>query len=126
MKKILLTILLTASPVFAFEDYMIISSEPVSSVVALNPEIVSVTTVFTIDNEKKNIIISPKQCGKTKINVVVKNSLKNIDVSVSENKTSVNTPLGFKSYSLDNPPAMPYLPKPPMKLFAPEAEKGGK
>ena len=53
MKKILLTILLLSTPASAFEDYMVISNQPVKSVSVQNPEVLDSSVLLTIDNQKK-------------------------------------------------------------------------
>ncbi|MBQ8168544.1 hypothetical protein IJZ97_03915 [bacterium] len=126
MKKILLTILLTALPACAFEDYMIISSVPVKSVSVENSEILQAQPLFTIDNQKKVIIVTPKSKGKTKINVNFFDGTKTLDVKVYENKTMIKPQEGFNYFLMDFPPQEPYIPLPPANLILPEPPKGGK
>lgn len=112
MKKILLTILLLSTPAFAFEDYMVISNQPVKSVSVQNPEILDSAILFTIDNQKKDIILTPKKAGKTKVIVGLYNYTKKFDVKVSENKTSIDLPEGFNAFLMDSPPKAYEIPKP--------------
>lgn len=116
MKQFILTILLLSSPVFAFEDYMIISNHPVKFVRAQDKEILDVFVLSTIDNQKKNIIITPKKVGKTKIVVNFANNedSEKIDVKVTENRTFMNVPSDFKLFLLDVPPKAVEIPQPPM------------
>lgn len=117
MKKFLLTtlLLLLSLPAFAFEDYMMISNTPVKSVSVQNPEILDVSVLYTIDNQKKNIIITPKKVGKTKINIGLSEQagLKNVDVKITEKKTFINAPIDFNLFILDSPPVSYDIPKPP-------------
>ena len=114
MKKILLTVLLISSTVFAFEDYMVISTQPVKSVRVNNPEILDSSVLFTIDNQKKDIILTPKKVGKTKITVELYNQTKRFDVKVTENKTFIDVPDGFYVFLMDSPPKAYPIPKPPV------------
>ena len=115
MKKILLTIILLSTPAFAFEDYMVISNTPVKSVSVQNSEILDVSVLYTIDNQKKNIIITPKKTSQTKINIDLLNQIgsKKIDVKITEKKTFINAPLDFNLFLLDSPPESYDIPKPP-------------
>ena len=119
MKKFLLTILLLSTPGFAFEDYMLISNHPVKSVSVQNPEILDVSVLYTIDNQKKNIIIAPKKAGKTKIVADTFADSKKIDVKVTEDKTFISVPDGFNLFLMDSPPKAYDIPEPPVY-------KGGK
>ncbi len=125
MKKILLTVLLSTMPVYAFEDYMIISTSPVKSVTVQNQDIINVKPVFTIDNEKKIIIVTPKSKGKTKINVNLYDSEKTIDVKVTEDSTTLKPQNGFNYFLMDTPPQKPEIPLPPANSILPTPPKGG-
>jgi len=126
MKKILLTILLTVTPAYAFEEYMIISNMPVKSVTVQNPEIVKVQPVFTIDNEKKIIILTPLTNGKTKINIERVNDKKTLEVKISEDLTKIKPQDGFNYFSIDIPPENFIIPLPPANEILPKPPKGGK
>ena len=84
MKKLLLTILLLTTPAFAFEDYMIISNSAVKSVDVQDESVLEAKILFTIDNERKVLIISPKKVGNTKIQVQTDDGQKNLKVTVKE------------------------------------------
>lgn len=114
MKKILLTILLTSLPACAFENYMIISETPVKSVAVQNPEILSAQPVFTIDNEKKIIVVTPKSSGKTSINIDLYGNKKNIEVKVTESSTHIKPQDGFNYYVMELPPQTVDILPPPM------------
>ena len=128
MKKLILTILLTATPVCAFEDYMIISSAPVKSVAVQNQEILDAKPVFTIDNKKKVIIITPKSNGKTKINIDLFDKKETLDIKIDTNKTTIKPHKGFNYFSVDIPPEEYIIPLPPANEILPEPPKfkGGK
>ena len=128
MKKLILTILLTAAPACAFEDYMIISNSPVKSVAVQNQEILDAKPVFTIDNKKKVIIITPKSNGKTKINIDLFDKKETLDIKIDTNKTTIKPHKGFNYFSVDIPPEEYIIPLPPANEILPEPPKfkGGK
>lgn len=128
MRRILLTILLTAMPACAFEDYMIISETPVKSVTVQDPEILTAKPVFTIDNEKKIIIVTPQKAGKTKVTVNLYEETKSLDIKVNENKTTIKPQAGFNYYLMDIPPHGITIPFPPANIILPQPPKykGGK
>ncbi len=128
MKKLLLTLLILNSPVQAFENYMIISSSPVKSVTVQNKEILDADPVFTIDNQKKVIVITPKSKGKTKIHVELFDNTKTIDIKIEKDKTLIKPQEGFNYFSVDIPPEEYIIPLPPANEILPEPPKfkGGK
>ena len=128
MKKLILTILLTAAPACAFEDYMIISNSPVKSVTVQNQEVLDAKPVFTINNEKKIIIITPKTNGKTKINIDLFDKKETLDVKIESEKTTIKPLKDFNYYSVDIPPEEYIIPPPPANEILPEPPKfkGGK
>lgn len=128
MKKLILTIILTATPACAFEDYMIISNSPVKSVAVQNQEILDAKPVFTINNEKKVIIITPKANGKTKINIDLFDKKESIDIKIDKEKTTIKPHKGFNYFSVDIPPEEYIIPLPPANEILPEPPKfkGGK
>lgn len=121
MKKLLLIILLInfMSPVFAFEDYMIVSKIPVKSVAVENNKIINVNPLFTIDNEKKIIILSPISTGKTKITVNTIEDEKIIEVKITNKKTSLKPQEGFEYFQMDDPPFEIEIPEPPAVIDIP-------
>ncbi len=115
MKKLLLTVLLIISslPACAFENYMIVSEAPFKSAAAENPDIVSAKPVFTIDNKKKIILITPHKSGKTKINILFSGSKTTLDIKITNKKTTINPQDGFEYFKLDEPPeGIEILPPP--------------
>ena len=124
MKKILLTILFLVSPVYAFENYMLISNVPVKSVSVAESEILEAKTLYTIDNMKKIIVVTPKKEGKTSININLYNANKKIDVKISNKVTKFYNTDGFTLFEMDSPPSEVYIPSPPQKveIFSPPTE----
>lgn len=131
MKKLLLTTLLIISPAYAFEDVLIISPAPVNSVTVKDSSIVQAKPVFTIDNEKKFIILTPQKNGKTEIEIKTSDNTQKIDIQVGE-KTKLNLPKDFAVFEIDIPPENIEIPLPPeaIEIIAPpklnSEMKGGK
>ena len=66
MKKILFILLIFLIPqAQAFEDYLILSDSPVSSINWSDDDVISATPLFTIDNNKNTIILKAKKEGMT-------------------------------------------------------------
>ncbi|MBE7709747.1 MAG: hypothetical protein E7Z93_04780 [Cyanobacteria bacterium SIG32] len=128
MKKLLLTFLILSAPVYAFENYMVISNSPVKSVTVQNKEILDAKPVFTIDNQKKIIIITPKSNGKTKINIDLFDKKETLDIKIDTDKTTIKLHKGFNYFSIDIPPEEYIIPLPPANEILPEPPKfkGGK
>lgn len=119
MKRLLTILLLTATPACAFEDYMIISNSPVRAIIVENPEILNARPIFTIENEKKIILVTPQAKGKTRILVDLFGATKNIEVKVENNSTKLKPQEGFNYFVMDIPPQELPLALPPT------SQKGG-
>lgn len=116
MKKLLITILLMTSPAFAYENYMIISDVPIKSVYVENDKILDAKPVFTISNEKKILILTPKNTGKTKIFVDLNENSKILDVDVTKKITKIKPEKGFDYFAIDEPPKGIELLPPPGRM----------
>lgn len=104
IKQILLTVaILLPLQANAFEDYLIISDNPVNSVYSSDEKVFTIRPVFTIDNNKNNIILTPKSTGSAQIVVNTKNEQVKIDVTISDDKTVLSAKDGFTYYLLDIP-----------------------
>lgn len=115
MKKLLITILLICniSPAIAFENYMILSESPIKSVSTQN-NIVIAKPIFTINNEKKIVILTPQKTGKTKIFIKLTDGNENIiEVKVTNKKTDIKELKGFEYFTMDMPPDKIDIPLPP-------------
>lgn len=123
MKKILLTILFInfMLPALAFEDYMIVSNSIVKSIAVGNDKILDAKPVYTIDNEKKIIILTPLSEGKTKLLINTADGEKIIDVKITDKKTTIKPEEGFEYFEMDIPPEEIEIPEPP---FIPDKEGG--
>lgn len=102
MKKILFILLILLIPqAQAFEDYLILSDDPVSSISWSDDEVISAVPVLTIDNKKNTIILKAKKEGKAVLTIETDVGSKLIAVEVSEDKTVVEDIEGFTSFKLD-------------------------
>lgn len=116
MKKILLTILLTSAPVYALQNGVIISDAPVKSIKVESPEILEAKPIFTIDNDKKTITITPKQTGKTYLIIDLQNNSKKIKIDVRDDENIVQNQDGFEYFAIDEPEFMEEIPLPPESI----------
>ena len=113
---ILIIIFLTKLPVLAYENCFLISNSPVRSVIVENTDIVDAKPVFTIDNQKKIIIITAKRSGSTKILVKHPDNVDAIlEVKITDKSTKVNLPSGFECYTIDETPDSVDILFPPLK-----------
>ena len=120
MKRIFLTLLMLCSPALAFEDYMIISKQPVKAVSVTHPEILDIRPLYTIDNQKKVLILNPKQTGKTKIKVTRYGIERYINVKITDKKTNIkHRPGDFHCFIIYTPPEK-------IDILPPPASKGAK
>ena len=124
MKKFILTFLVLTLPAYAYQNYMLISNEPVKSVIVKNPEIVEAKALYTIDNQKKIIIISPKANGKTTILIDRQNGDKKINCKAESGSVKFSNYDGFTLFLMDTPPSEAYIPEPPLNLSIPKPPKG--
>lgn len=116
MKKLLLTLSLISMPAFAFENYIIVSDTPYKFVSADDVDIVKVAPVYTIDNVKKYIIVTPVATGKTNINIWFPENSETLNVQVKDNTTYIKPKSGFEYFSIDTPPQSIMIPKPPLNF----------
>lgn len=117
IKKILTILLMSCTlPAMAFEDYMIVSEQPVKSVTVQNENIVNVKPIFTIDNQKKLLIVTPKKTGKTKVYITSAGKVSMLDIKITSKTTKLTPHEGFEYYTIDIPPEEIFIPAPPKKL----------
>ena len=129
MKKIISTFLLMNCilPAFAFEDYMLVSEAPVKSVMVENNKILEAKPVFTIDNQKKIIILTPVSSGKTKVILTTAEGEKILDIKITDKKTTIKPQEGFEYFQIDTPPEEIEIPEPPEAIDLPlPPDNGGK
>ena len=103
MKKLLLLalIILIQPQTYAFEDYLIISDYPVSSIFWDDDSILDAAPIFTIDNKKNTIIVKVKKEGETNITVETENGNKTINAVIKPDETFLSETEGFTFFPLD-------------------------
>lgn len=102
MKKILFILLIFLIPqAQAFEDYLILSDSPVSSINWSDDDVISATPLLTIDNKKNTIVLKAKKEGVAVLAIETREGTKQIEVSVTPDKTDLQEVDGFTYYTLD-------------------------
>lgn len=102
MKKFLLMFLIFTIPqAYGFEDYIIVSDAPVSSIIWSDDDVLSAFPMLTIDNKKDTIILMAKKEGKASITIQTDLGNSQIDVEVRPDKTILSDVEGFTYFNLD-------------------------
>ena len=76
--------------------------------------------MYTIDNQKKFIIVNPKAAGKTKILVNFFAGQKKINIKIGKESVKFDNHDGFTIFLMDTPPSEIYIPKPPADIILPK------
>ncbi len=106
-----LIILLTQAAYAA--DYIVSSDRPVKAVYVRNEEILTAKPLYTLNNDKENIIISVKKDGKTAILVNRFDEEIILDVRIKDGEMKIKNDKGFDYFPIDNPPeGLEILPPP--------------
>ena len=107
IKKYLLTALsiILPYPVFAYEDCIITTNGKLTDIKIQQNDIINVYPLITVDNNKNTLVIEPLKTGETKFTVLKNDKDKYLfNVSVTEDKTTVEVVEGFGVLSIDTPP----------------------
>lgn len=106
MKKLILilSILLLPLQANAFEDYIIVSDNPVKSVYCEDDEIAAILPFFTIDNSKNTLLLKSKKEGNTLLVIETTDGEAFINIEVKENETVMPKLEGLHYFILDIPP----------------------
>ena len=115
MKKFLLAFLLLTMPVQAYENFMIISEAPIKSIQVQNEKIITTKPVTTLVNDKRFLMLTPVNIGKSKLYLTLDKEIKVIDVKVHEKVTLIEPIKGFIYLPIDAPPE-------PVEIIKPEKE----
>lgn len=97
-------------------DFLLTSNKPVKSVYVRDDDILSAKALYTIDNTKENIILSPKKDGKSLILVNLFDEEIFIDIKVKDGEIIIKPQNGFECFSLDNPPEELEIIPPPHNI----------
>ena len=118
MKKFLI---LTAFIIFslqaqAYDDYIMTSDKPVKSVKSSDESVVKIRPVFTIDNNKQTIIITPQKKGKAEITVNLVDKDVTVIVEITQEQTIFKADNDFAFFTMDIPDeAIEVLPPPDIR-----------
>lgn len=106
MKKIFLLInliIFVQLQVFALEDCIIYSENPVKSVYSEDENVLEIIPLYNIDNTKNTMILRPKQAGKTLIIIETTDGEAYLDAEITEDKTILPELENLKYFVLDKP-----------------------
>ena len=109
MKKLILILSIILVPLHAnaFEDYVIVSENPVKSVYCEDDEIAAIVPFFTIDNSKNTLLLKSKNEGNTLIVIETTEGEAFINIEVKENETIIPKLEGLHYFILDIPSTEP-------------------
>ncbi|MCM1009945.1 MAG: hypothetical protein NC390_03570 [Fusobacterium sp.] len=105
MKRALLFIALAMSlPAVAAENYIMLADFPIKKVVVRDDEILSAASVFTLDNEKRQTILTPKvENGETLLFLLLSDGELKVDVKIEDGVLTLAKKRGLKLFELDLP-----------------------
>ncbi len=117
MKKLCLSLILIIFGSTAFgANYIITSDRPVKAVYVRNEDILTAKPLYTLNNDKENIVVSVKKDGKTAILVNRFDEEIILDVRIKDGEMKLKNDKGFEYFPIDNPPeALEILPPPDVK-----------
>lgn len=106
MKKLILilSIILLPLQANAFEDYIIVSENPVKSVYCEDDEIADIVPFFTIDNIKSTLLLKSKKEGSTLLVIETTQGEAFLNIEVKDNETIIPQLEGLHYFILDIPP----------------------
>ena len=114
MKHILLILALISMNTAAYcADYILTSERPVKAVYVRNEDILIAKPLYTLSNDKENIIISVKKDGKTAILVNRFDEEIILDVKIKDGEMKIKNDKSFEYFPIDIPPeGLEILPPP--------------
>ncbi len=93
-----------ALPAFAAENYIMLADFPIKKVVVRDDEILAAASVFTLDNEKRQTILTPKvENGETLLFLLLADGELKVDVTIKDGVMSLDKKRGLKLFELDLP-----------------------
>ena len=103
--KIVLFLIFLSTPVFAYEDCILVTDGKLTDIKIQHNEIIDVFPLITIMNKKNTLIVHPLKTGNSKFTVIKNNKDKYLfEAIVKENSTIINDVEGFEVLSVDCPP----------------------
>lgn len=105
MKKVMAMVLLSfALPAAALENYIMLTDFSVKKVVVRDDDILSAQSVYTLDNEKKQTILTPKvEDGETILFLLLPEGETKVDVKIQDGILTLGKKKGVKIFELDMP-----------------------
>ncbi len=106
MKSFLAVVVMLAlsQPVLALENYIMLTDFPVRKVVVRDDDVLSAASVYTLDNEKRQTILTPTiQDGETILFLLLPDNEIKIDVKIEGGKLTLGKKRGVRLYELDLP-----------------------
>ena len=106
MKKLILILAIFLLPLQAnaFEDYIIVSDNPVKSVYCEDKDIADILPFFTLDNNKNTLLLKSKKEGSTLLVIETTQGEAFINIEVKEEETDIPQLEGLHYFILDIPP----------------------
>ena len=102
---VLLTMLM-ALPSFCAENYIMLTDFPVKKLVIRDDEILSATSIYTIDNQKRQTILTTKvDNGETILFLLLPNKEEKIYAKIENGVLKLDKKRGVKLFELDLPEA---------------------
>lgn len=108
MKKIIITVLLflISLSVHATENYIMLTDFLVKKLVVRDDEILSATSIYTIDNQKRQTILTTKvDNGETILFLLLPNKEEKIYAKIENGVLKLDKKRGVKLFELDLPEA---------------------
>ncbi len=104
IKKIFFILCISILPAQAFQDCVITSDSKLSDIKVEKAEIVEVSPIYTLMNEKNTLYVQPLKVGKTKICVLKDNKdIVKFDIEITEEETKIDAVEGFEVLTVDMP-----------------------
>ena len=105
MKKFfVLLLLIIALPSFGVENYIMLTDFPIKKVVVRDDDVLVAASVYTIDNEKRQTILTPKvENGETILFLLLPEKEDKIGVKIENGVLKLDKKRGVKLFQLDLP-----------------------
>ena len=107
MKRCFLFLLLGlifAQSAFAGNDYVMVTDFPIKKIVVRDDDVLSVDTVYTLENTKQETILRTKvEAGETIMFLFLPDSEMRINVEINAGEIVLNKKKGIRLYKLDYP-----------------------
>lgn len=101
-------------PVFAFEDCVITSDTKITKIEVQDKNIVEISPLVTVMNERNTILVHPLKEGETTFKLFKNNNEKVVfNIKINNNQTIIEDKDGYEAFVLDNPPEMFDIDLPP-------------